>query len=152
MFRPFFNASSKNARFSAKLPWTIKHKQVVRSNFAALLTTNMSIKPERKYLQTLCRRQRFPGGAAALFLLALFCRQSAGDLNKNTRNEKFKKNMKEDVLKLCINRMRFGGESVPLRWTCSRFFCASFSSNRSLNTHFSSCTHKNTQHSNLWGF
>lgn len=47
----------------------------------------MLIKPERRYLQTLCRRRRFPGGAAALFLLALFCRQSAGDLQpkKNTK-------------------------------------------------------------------
>ena len=44
--------------------------------------TKMLIKPERRYLQTLCRRRRFPGGAAALFLLALFCRQSAGDLQQ----------------------------------------------------------------------
>ena len=72
----------------------------------------MLIKPERRYLQTLCRQRRFPGGAAALFLLALFCRQSAGDLQqKNPQNV----NCKKDVLKLCINRMRIGEESVPLR-------------------------------------
>lgn len=35
-------------------------------------------------------------------------------------------------------------KTVPLRWTCSRLFSASFSWSRSLNTHFSSCHHRNT--------
>lgn len=45
-----------------------------------------------------------------------------------------------------MKRWKFEPESVPLRWTCSRFFCASFSSSRSLNTHLSSCRHKTHKH------
>lgn len=46
------------------------------------------------------------------------------------------------------NKVKYGEEagSVPLRWTCSRFFCTSSSSSRSLNTHFSSCRHKKHKH------
>lgn len=36
----------------------------------------------RCYSQTLCRQQRFPAGAALLFLSELFCRPSAGGLKR----------------------------------------------------------------------